>query len=243
MGINTVSLVISETPNVLVRSLNVPTTVNCRPVQLDHLPHGVLHAAVQADRQLLGEHHHMLAIPHVAGIDEMSRKQHHVPHLGVMLIGADDRHVLLLAVDQQPPGIGHYAGGRNDSRAELLPNGFHIGHFDEVGIHFGGAVGAGRVLRVNQVGSNAADQVQDIVAAGDGNGHHQNDRSVTDHQPQRRQETAEFVGAQGLQAEPKRFSDIHQAPEASLRSFSACWREGSPGVRLLCRYWFSRALA
>ena len=45
MGISTVSLVISESPNVPVRSLKVPTTVNWRSVQLDHLPHGILYIA------------------------------------------------------------------------------------------------------------------------------------------------------------------------------------------------------
>src|ERR1700733_12635735 len=89
MGINTVSLVISDTPKMLVRSL-------------------------KAVWQLFGEQHHMLTTLHIADVYKMSREEQHVADLGIILVGANHRHILFLAIDEQSSRVGHYPRGRHD---------------------------------------------------------------------------------------------------------------------------------
>ena len=94
--------------------------------------------------------------------------------------------------------------------AELLAHRFYVRQLDEIGVHLGGGVGAGRILRVDQIGSDAANLIQYVIAAGDRDGDHQNHRRVADHQAERGEKSPEFVGAQSLRlkrsASPKYIS-------------------------------------
>ena len=84
-----------------------------------------------------------------------------------------------------------------------------------------GAVVAGFILRVDQVRSDALDLIEDVIPAGKRNGDHQDHAGVADHQAERGQERAEFVGAKRFDARAERFDmakGTHFRGETTMRS-------------------------
>src|SRR5258708_2238042 len=127
-----------------------------------------------------------MALADVAVIEKTPSKQIQIAHLGIIVIRADDGHVLLAAIQ--------------------------------------------------------ANFVEDVVAAGERDGDHQDDRGIADYQAERSEECAEFVRPQSLKAEAERLAVEHQAP-IFRSSASACDLGGSLGVKGAFRYRRSRRRA
>ena len=73
IGISTVSSVISEIPKRAGPLLECSDYGELQSIQLELLPYGCLRAAIQPHRQLFGQQHDMLALPHIALIQKTAR--------------------------------------------------------------------------------------------------------------------------------------------------------------------------
>ncbi len=200
-------------------------------MQLHGLAHRRALAAKQAPREALHQQRDAVALRNVGRIEEPARQQFQIAHRGVIFIRPDDGHVFFLALDAHFVEAVHDAGGRHDARAQLLANRVDVALLHVIGVAGrGGHVVAALIGAVNQIGADALNLLKDVVAAGERNRHHQNDGGIADHQAERGEKGAEFVGLQRLPAEAQRFAGEHHAPIFLSRA-SAPERGGSPGVK------------
>ena len=78
---------------------------------------------------------------------------------------------------------------------ELLPDGLDIGELDEIGFHLGGGLAAGFIVGIDEIRSDAADLVENIVAAGERDGDDQDDGRIPDDQTEGGQQRPNLVGS------------------------------------------------
>src|SRR5205807_7695678 len=130
---------------------------------------------------------------------------HDIAHRLIVLVGADDLDVLLLAADQDAVEVGHHSGGGDNVGGQFLADGLHIRHFDIVRLGDGAAARRG-VIGKNDVGPDALHLFQDVVPAGQGNGHDEDYRGRADGHSQASEQGTDGTGAKRLPAKPDRYA-------------------------------------
>src|SRR5262249_21119989 len=122
---------------------------------------------------------------------------------------AVDLDVLFAIANHHAVVVGHDTGGGNDLSGKLLAHGFNISYFHEIGVGFGGALAAGSVVRKDDVGADAFNLLQDVIAAGERDCDDENHRGDTDHHAQGGENGTDGIGAQRLCAEFQGFFQEH----------------------------------
>src|ERR1022692_2837629 len=122
-------------------------------------------AAEHILRQVIGEERHFLALRDIVLIEEPARTDDEVAHGGVGGVGAVDLDVLLPIVDAHAVDIRHYTGGRQYIAAEFLTDGLDVGELDGIGVGSWAGGGDSGVIGENEIGADALDFLQDVVAA------------------------------------------------------------------------------
>src|ERR1039458_4043157 len=168
-------------------------------------------AAEHILRQVIGEERHFLALRDIVQIEEAAGTDDEVAHRGVGGVGAVDLDVLLPVVDANAIHVRRYAGGRHDVAAEFLADGLDIGEFDGIGVGSRAGRGDPGVVGKNQIGADTLDFLQNVVAADQGYGDHQNDRGGANRHGEGGEQAPHGVGAQGGDAELKGFLEEHAA--------------------------------
>ena len=198
------------------------------------LPRRPRRAAVKALGQLLGQQGDLLAEVDVAGVEKPAGEHHQVAHRLVVFVGADDQQTsLLLAVDQHAVVVVHRCRwrrrcGRPAARARparrpVLTKSASTSADDLLRADFVG--------REDHVRTHAFDLFQDVIAAGERDGDHQDDRGGADDHAESREERTHGIAAQGLEAETQRFAEVHALAARSLfQQFFGLGRGGSSGV-------------
>src|SRR5262249_51304788 len=194
-------------------------------------------AAIEAQRELVGEQRN--AAPHVdiARVEGPAGQQNQIADALIVLVRADDLHILLFAVDEDAVRIAHDAGCRDDARAQLRANRLHIRLFDEIGLGLAGGLAACFKIAVDDIRSQAADLFENVVLAGLRNRDDQDDGSIPDQHAEARKKRAKRTSTEGLEAEPERLAKMHarlNRPLASAASRLECetdrpgsmWRQG-----------------
>src|SRR5213078_1710892 len=105
--------------------------------------------------------------------------------------------------------VGHDAGGGDDVAGQFAADGLDVGQFDVVGVGDGAAAGI-RVVGKDNVGADALDLFEDIVAAGEGDGDDEDDAGRADDHAESGQEGPDGVGAEGFDAEAEGLADKPQ---------------------------------
>src|ERR1019366_3058452 len=168
-------------------------------------------AAEHILRQVIGQERHLLALRDIVLIEEPAGADDEVAHGGVGGVGAVDLDVLVPVVDANAVDIRHYAGGRQDVGAEFLADGLDVGEFDGIGVGSRAGRGDPRVIGKDQIGADTLDFLQNVVAADQGDGDHQDDRGGANRHGEGGEQAPYGVGAQGGDAELKGFLEEHAA--------------------------------
>ena len=185
-------------------------------VDLEQLSDRAGLAAIEAQRQLLGQQRDAAAHLHIARVERPPGQQHQIPHALVVLIRADDLHVLLFAGDQDAIGIAHHAGDRDDPPPQFRAHRVDVPLLDEIRLGFALRLAAGLEVGVDHVRADAPDLLEDIVLTGLGNGDDQDDRGIPDHHAKAGEKRADRVRSKSLNAEPQRLAKIHPGLAARL---------------------------
>jgi hypothetical protein len=165
--------------------------------------------AVHGLGERIAEQDDFLAQRQVARVEAAPGADGDVAHGDVGIVGADDRHVAHLARDQHGFHIGHDGGGGDHVAGQRLADGFDVGQLDVIGVGGGDRRPAAHVAGEDDVGADAFDLLQDVIAAGERDRHYQDHRSGADHHAEPGEQGTDRVGAQRLQAETKGFAETH----------------------------------
>ena len=177
----------------------------------------------------------------VTSLQSMNRpgQRHQVAHRGIVLVGADDLDVFLPAPDDHAVELRHHAGGRHDARPSCSRTASTSASLTKSASTSAPVLAGGLVIGVDHVGADAADLLQDVVPAGQRDGHHQDHGGVADDHAQRRQQGANLVCAEGADAEPESFAELHEVVSRCgpvSRAAPPHAREGSSGESGEFRY-------
>ena len=122
-----------------------------------------------------------------------------------------------LAADEDAVVVGHDAGGGDDVAGELLADGLDVGDLDVVGVGVAASATGVRVVGEDDVRADALDLLEDVVAAGERDGDHQDDGGGPDDHAERGEQRADGIGAERLPTEVHRFREEESAPAGGCR--------------------------
>ena len=205
-----VSSVISPSLKVLVFSLERAHHRELQLVDLDDLVECRVQIPEHPDCQLLAEHGDVLPQGHVALVKTPAAQDNQITNVRILVVDAVKRDLANLSPYYKFGVRTHNGRGCNNLVGQLSPNSLHIGELHEVCLYLGRVLAAGLVRSKYQIRSNASDQVENEVFAGQRNGHNEDDRCVPDDQTEGGQKSTEAISLQSLQTETNGLGQVHR---------------------------------